>query len=152
MSLGWHRTLGAERRKTSLHSLCASWSLVMCLHGAAKLTAALPPEQNDIVCTLSLRSSSSFTRSLPLLFFARLLAAQTAQLSSVPPLPQQILHELCVSEWDGTFKGERNLQGQCVCTSSVCPPLISVLLCNSSPPENYPCKGLLTRETPSTHT
>lgn len=54
-------------------------------------------------------------RSLPLLFFARLLAAQTAQLSSVPPLPQQILHELCVSEWDGTFKGEHNLQGQSVC-------------------------------------
>lgn len=91
------------------------------------------PEQNDIVCTPSLSpysSSSSSRRLLPLLFFARLLAAQTAQLSSVPPLPQQILHELCVSEWDGTFKGECSLQGQCVCTSSVCPPpLLPVLLC-----------------------
>ena len=105
----------------------------MCLHGAAKLTAALPPEQNDIVCTLSLphSSSSSCTRSLPLLFFARLLAAQTAQLSSVPPLPQQILHELCVSEWDGTFKGERNLQGQCVCAHPQ-----SALLSAPSPPKH----------------
>lgn len=136
-------TDGVERRKTSLHSLSASWLLVMCFHGAAKLTAALPPEQNDIVCTLSLSlphssssSSSSCTRSLPLLSFARLLAAQTAQLSSVPPLPQQILHELCVSEWDGTFKGERNLQGQCVCTSSVCPPLLTVLPCTHPSPHN----------------
>lgn len=67
---------GTDRRKTSLHSeLWASWWLVMCFLGAAKLTAALPPEQNDIVCSLSLHSSSSYTRSLPLLFFARLLAA-----------------------------------------------------------------------------
>lgn len=43
--------LGVE---TSLHSLRVSWLLVMCPHGAAKLTAALPPEQNDIVCTPSL--------------------------------------------------------------------------------------------------
>lgn len=40
--------------ETSLHSLRVSWLLVMCPHGAAKLTAALPPEQNDIVCTPSL--------------------------------------------------------------------------------------------------
>lgn len=26
---------------------------MMCFHGAANLTAALPPEQNDIVCSLS---------------------------------------------------------------------------------------------------
>lgn len=93
----------------------ASWTEWHCLH-----SLSLPHSS----------SSSSSRRLLPLLFFARLLAAQTAQLSSVPPLPQQILHELCVSEWDGTFKGECSLQGQCVCTSSVCPPpLLPVLLC-----------------------
>lgn len=48
-------TVRVERRKTSLCSLIdASWMLVMCPHGTAKLTAALPSEQNDIVCTLPL--------------------------------------------------------------------------------------------------
>lgn len=61
-------TLGAERTKTSLHSLWASWWLVMCFHGAAKLTAALPPEQNDIVCTLSLPLSPSLLLLLLLLY------------------------------------------------------------------------------------
>lgn len=75
-SLGQHHTQGGEDENFS--ALTLSLLVVMCFHGAAKLTAALPPEQNDIVCTLSLslpHSSSSCTRLLPLLFFARLLAA-----------------------------------------------------------------------------
>lgn len=137
MSLGPHHTQGGEEENFSALTLSllvagdvlswrgkvdcsiASWTEWHCLHS---LSPSLPHS-----------SSSSCTRSLPLLFFARLLAAQTAQLSSVPPLPQQILHELCVSEWDGTFKGERNLQGQCVCTSSVRPPLLPVLLSTLPP-------------------
>lgn len=134
--------------KTSLHSLRSSWSLVMCFHGAAKLTAALPPQQNDIVGTLSLSPITpppfSGARLFPLLFFARSLAAQTAQLSSVPPLPQQILHELCVSEGDGTFKGECNLQGQSVCTS----PLLSIPPPFPSSHKNNQCQGLLRTERP----
>lgn len=70
-------------------------------------------------CSLSLPASFSCTLSLffylllPLLLSARSLAVQTAQLSSVLPVPQQLLHEPCVSECAVTFKGERNLQGQC---------------------------------------
>ncbi len=86
---------------------------------SVKLTAALPAEWNDIVRSLSLHHSLALSLSLffylllPLLLFARSLAVQTAQLSSVLPLPQQLLHEPCVSECAVTFKGERNLQGQC---------------------------------------
>lgn len=115
----------------------ASWTEWHCLHS---LSTSIPHS-----------SSSSSTGSLPLLFIARLLAAQTAQLSSVPPLPQQILHELCVSEWDGTFKGERSVQGQCVCVHILSPPSSPpILISNSSSASlgNHQCKGFLVRETP----
>lgn len=127
--------------------LSAWWSPVLCPRGEAKLTAALPPEQNDIVCTLSPLPPSPPPPPPPPVY---------APLPFSPPLHECWQHKLhrsavfplcrsrsCMSSaylcGMGLFKGERSLQGQCACvracvqasariSSVFSPPLLLVLL------------------------
>lgn len=132
---------------------------MLCPRGEAKLTAALPPEQNDIVCTLS---------PLPLLL---LLLQYTPPSSPLHECWQHKLHSsavfpLCRSRscmssaylcGMGLFKGERSLQGQCACVCAHArarafpqssPLLLVLLLLVCTPMQTLLCKG---RE-PSVHT
>lgn len=132
----------------------SAWrSPVLCPRGEAKLTAALPPEQNDIVCTLSPLPPSP---PPPPVY---------APLPSSPPLHECWQHKLhrsavfplcrsrsCMSSaylcGMGLFKGERSLQGQCACVRACRPARafhqsslhLSSLSCSSSAsPSQHSC-------------
>lgn len=114
---------------------------MLCPRGEAKLTAALPPEQNDIVCTLS-----PLPPSPPPPVYA-----------PPPPLHECWQHKLhssavfplcrsrsCMSSaylcGMGLFKGERSLQGQCACVRAGLRPCAHFTsLLSPSPPCPPPC-------------